>query len=63
MRAADVQASGLGTYTATIERSLLADGSNELEITVSTDANDVSIPVKVHLCQQMMEAAALENSM
>ena len=49
VRAADIQASGLGTYTATIERSLLADGSNELEITVSTDANNVSIPVSAFM--------------
>ena len=45
IRAADIQASGLGTYTATIERSLLSDGSNQLEITVNTDANNISVPV------------------
>ena len=49
VRAADIQVSGLGTYTATIERSLLVDGSNELEITVSTDANNVSIPVSAFM--------------
>ena len=45
IRASDIQASGLGTYTATIERSLLSDGSNQLEITVNTDANNISVPV------------------
>ena len=49
VRATDIQASGLGTYAATIERSLLSDGANELEITVSTDAKNVSVPVSAFM--------------
>ena len=49
VRAADIEPSGLGTYAATIERSLLSDGSNELEITVTTDANNVSVPVSAFM--------------
>jgi serine protease len=45
----EIDSNGLGTYAVTIDREQLADGSNQLEININTNANSVNVPVNIFM--------------
>ena len=53
-----VDASGLGTYTATADRTGLMDGIFQATITVTSGANDVTVPITLQVASAAFEANA-----
>ena len=55
---ASVDASGLGTYTATASRASLMDGIFQATITVTSSANDVTVPITLQVASAGFEPNA-----